>query len=422
MTAAMETPRPGMLAGVRVVDFSRVLAGPLCTMILADLGAEVIKVEEPGAGDQTRAIPPLVNGLSHYFLAVNRNKRSVALDLKRAEGVAIALRLVRHADVVVENFRPGVMERLGLGYARLQAERPGLIVCSISGFGQDGTLSGRPSFDLVTQALSGVMSINGEAQGPPTKLGLPMGDLAGGLWGAIGVLGALHRHQTRGEGAHIDLSLLDGLLGLLGYLGELFLVTGESPGRVGSGHHSIVPYGRFPVRDGHIILALHQGSFWRKFCRAVGRDDLAENPRFRTTGQRRDRREELEAIVTGILARKTLAEWQRIFDEADIPNAPVHDIGQALTQPYVRERGLVAETPHPLGGSVPLVRGPLRLRGGGELPPLGPPPLLGEHTRAVLATLAGCDGATIERLIAEGVAAEADRRGPGTRDHGEEAP
>ena len=241
--------RAGPLSGVRVLDLSRVLAGPFCSMIMADLGADVIKVEELGKGDQTRTIPPFQGTESHYFLAINRNKRSIEIDLKSAAGRDIVLRLVRESDVLVENFRPGVMERLGLSYADLSAIKPDLIMCSISGFGQTGPMRTTASFDLVTQAMSGVMSINGERDGPPTKLGLPMGDIGGGMWAAIGALSGLQHRQSTGKGLHVDLSLLEGLMGFLGYLAQIHLVTGENPGRVGSSHHSIVPYGRFEVQD-----------------------------------------------------------------------------------------------------------------------------------------------------------------------------
>ena len=294
----------GPLTGLRILDLSRVLTGPFCTMILADLGAEVLKLEEPGSGDQTRTVPPFVEDESHYFMAINRNKKSLVVDLKSNKGRDIARALARKSDILVENFRPGVMERLGLSPNCLQKENPELIICSITGFGQNGPKSEAPSFDLVTQALSGIMSINGEADGPPTKMGLPMGDIGGGLWAAIAVLSALQHRSVTGKGLHIDLSLLDGLVGLLGYLAEIFLVTGKNPKRVGSGHHSIVPYGRYPVKDGHIVLALHVGPFWRKFCHAVGQIELLEDPRFKTTTARQKNRDALEALVKKFYLRE----------------------------------------------------------------------------------------------------------------------
>ncbi|MBI3044024.1 MAG: CoA transferase [Betaproteobacteria bacterium] len=397
--------RRGPLSGIRVLDLSRVLAGPFCSLILADLGAEVIKIEEIGTGDQTRTIPPFVNGQSHYFLAINRNKRSVALDSRTPEGRDILLKLAQHCDVVLENFRPGVMERLGLGYDTLKALNPGIVVCSISGFGANSPMRDKPSFDLVTQALSGVMSINGYPDGPPTKLGIPLGDIGGGLWAAIGVLAALNERRTTGSGSRIDLSLLEGLMGLLGYLAEIYLVTGESPGRMGNSHHNIVPYGLMPVKDGYIVLALHVGGFWRNFCHAIGREDLISDPRFLTVKDRYANRVELERLVGEIMKTRTVADWQAILDAADVPHGPVNSIGDALNQPAVRASGFVRETHHPTAGAVKVVGSPLRFPGRYDRCPLDPPPLLGEHTREVLRSLAGMEDSTIEKLIAAGIVA-----------------
>jgi crotonobetainyl-CoA:carnitine CoA-transferase CaiB-like acyl-CoA transferase len=397
--------RRGPLDGVRVLDLSRVLAGPFCSLILADLGAEVIKVEEIGVGDQTRTIPPFINGESHYFLSINRNKSSVALDARTEAGRDILQKLAMQCDVVLENFRPGVMDRLGLGYEKLRELKPEIIMCSISGFGAKGAMRDKPSFDLVTQALSGVMSINGYADGTPTKLGLPLGDVGGGLWAALGVMAALNERHATGEGSHVDLSLLEGLMGLLGYLAEIYLVTGESPGRMGNGHHNIVPYGLMPVKDGHIVLALHVGEFWRKFCRAIAREDLIADERFRTVKDRHKNRNELERQITEIMLTKTVVEWQQILDAADVPHGPVNNMEQALNQPIVKERGFVKEVQHPTAGTVKVVGNPLRFEGKYEDSRLEPPPLLGEHTRVVLGSLIGLSDADIERLINEKVIA-----------------
>jgi len=399
-------PRRGPLHGTRVLDLSRVLAGPFCSLILADLGAEVIKVEEIGNGDQTRSIPPFVGGESHYFLAINRNKRSVALDARKPEGRDLLLKLAAQCDVVLENFRPGVMDRLGLSYERLKAIRPDIVLCSISGFGADTSMRDKPSFDLVTQALSGIMSINGYPDGPPTKLGLPIGDIGSGLWAAIGVLAALNERNVTGKGSHIDLSMLESVMGLLGYLAQIHLVTGESPGRMGNSHHNIVPYGLMPVKDGHIVLALHVGSFWRKFCQAIGRDDLVTDARFRTVKDRHRNRTELERQIQDVMLTKTVAEWQAILEAADVPHGPVHNIGQAIAQPVVRERGFLKEMQHPTAGAVKVLGTPLRFVTSDAPPPLDPPPLLGEHTREVLGALAGVSDDELTKLIAAGVIAD----------------
>jgi len=394
-------PGDGPLAGVKVLDLSRVLAGPFASMILADLGADVIKVEECGRGDGTRTIPPFVNGESHYFLSINRNKKSIAIDLKRPEGRDLILKLAAQNDVLLENFRPGVMDRLGLSVEDLHKVNPRLVICSISGFGQTGPMAEVASFDLVTQAMSGVMSINGEQDGPPTKMGIPMGDVGGGMWAAIGILAGLQKRNATGRGSRIDLSLLEGLMGLLGYLAELYLVTGESPGRVGSNHHSIVPYGRYPAKDSDLVIALHIGPFWRKFCVAVGRPDMIEDPRFRTTTDRQANRAVLEEEVIALLKTRTAREWCDIFTAADIPHGLVCSVGEAIEQDVIRQRGMVRTVEHTRAGPVRVLGSPL-LFSGFEARDYAPSPLLGEHTRAVIASL-GLSDEAIDNLVRDGV-------------------
>jgi len=395
--------RSGPLQGVRVLDLSRVLTGPFCSMILADLGAEVWKVEELRHGDQTRAIPPFVNGESHYYMAINRNKTSLAVNLKTPEGRAVVLDLAAQADVLLENFRPGVMERLGLGHDALRARKADLIICSITGFGQKGPMSHKPSFDLVAQALSGVMSINGEPSGPPTRLGIPMGDIGGGLWAAIAVLAALQHRNSTGEGLHVDLSLVDGLIGLLGYLAEIFLVTGDSPGQVGNSHHNIVPYGCYPVKDGHIVLALFNDAFWRNFCLAAGRSELIDDDRFRGGTDRVANRAVLEPMVADILMQRTMAEWHEIFDKGDVPHGPVNTIGDALTQPLAQERGMIRTTEHPRAGKVDVVGTPIQFQEDLFDLPAQAAPLLGEHSASVLQEVLGYSAAQIQALTESGV-------------------
>lgn len=393
------------LCGVRVLDLTRVLAGPFTTQIMGDLGADVIKLEALGAGDEVRGIGPFYPGeASHYFLAINRNKRSVAIDLKSEEGRQVVLDLVAESDVVVENFRPRVMQRLGLDLDQLTARNPSVILLSISGFGSDGPLVDKPAFDLVTQAMSGVMSITGEPDGPPTKLGIPMGDLGGGLWGAIAVLSALVRRHVDPRPQHIDLSLLEGLMGLLGYLGQYTMLTRAVPERVGSSHHHVVPYGRFRVQDGHIVLALHVGSFWTRFCTAIARPDLVVDPRFRDPEDRRQHRDELVRIIEQVLVRRTRAEWEEVLAGADVPFAPILDVAEALTQEQVRAREAVQSFVHPTAGSVEVVGSPVRFKDAPRTPPT-PPPLLGEHTLEVLRDRLGYDDQKIARLLAQGTVA-----------------
>ena len=395
----------GPLAGVRILDLTRVLAGPFCTMILGDLGAEVIKVEDINGGDQTRNIPPHAHGESHYFLTINRNKQSLALDARKPGGRQALLDLARHCDAIVENFRPGVMDRLGLGEAALRAANPRLIICSISGYGQKTSLSEKPSFDLVAQALSGVMSINGETDGPPTKLGLPMGDLGGGVWAAIAILSALQHRNATGEALTVDFSLLDGLLGMLGYLAQGYFMTGDVPTRVGSSHQSVVPYGRFPTNDGHLVVALMVESFYVKFCAAIGHPELATDPRFSTTVGRKQNRDLLEALVGEIMATRSTADWQVIFNAADIPCAPVNTVEQALAMPIVAEREVVQEIEHPTVGRVPLIRSPVRFTGRFEDTSIQPAPLLGEHTVSILSGVLNYSTEQIQALASEGAVA-----------------
>lgn len=394
----------GPLAGIRVFDLTRVLAGPFCTMVMADLGAEVIKIEGPDNPDYTRSIPPFAGDVSHYFMAINRNKKSVALDLKSPEGRAVGLRLALASDVVVENFRAGVLGRLGLDYETLRSHKPDIIVCSISGYGQIGSMSGKASVDTVVQALSGAMSVTGSPDGPPMKMGPAFGDLAGSMWAAVGVLAALHRRSTTGRGEHIDVGLLDGLMGMLAYLAEIYLVTGTSPNRVGNNHPTVPAYGLYEVEDGEIVLAAQMDAFWQNFCRASGRPDLADDPRFATVGDRFDHHAEVEQTVSEIMRTKPVAEWRRLLDEADVPNAPVLSVGEALEQPHAVERGLLREIDQPGAGRVRVPGPTVKFLSDPGAPELRHAPALGEHTREVLRDVVGLAPAEIEDLISRGLA------------------
>jgi len=404
----------GPLAGVRVFDLTRVLAGPFCTMVLADLGADVIKIEGPRTPDYSRSIPPFIGLMSHYFLSINRNKRSVAFDLKTDRGRELAVRLALTCDVVVENFRPGTLERLGLGYEALSRRKPEIVVCSISGFGQRGEHAGRASVDTVVQALSGAMSVTGEPEGPPVKLGLPLGDLAGSMWAAVGILAALHRRSVTGRGDHVDVSLLDGLIGLQAYLAELYLVTGHSPGPVGSSHHVVPAYGRYAVADGHLVLAAQMDGFWRNFWVAAGRPEVAEDPRYLTVGDRSARFAEVEQLVERTLRTKTLAEWTALLESADVPHAPILSIGEALEQPVARERLLVRELDQPGSGPVQVPGPIIKFLGSEDDADLRHAPSLGEHTRQILVEDLGLTQPEVDDLVVQGIvvaaAAETPRR------------
>ena len=379
------------------------LSGPFCTKILGDLGAEVVKIEEMERGDSTRAVAPFVNGMSHYYIAINHNKKSVGLDARRPEGREILLELVKSCDVVVENFRAGVMDRLGLSIERLRAANPKVVMCSISGFGQDVSTRDKPCFDILVQAMSGLMSVNGDPSTGPMKVGIPIADIGAGLWATIGILSALQHRNATGEPLQIDLSMLDGLIALLGYIAQIYLVTGDNPGQPGNMHHSIVPYGVYPVKNGQIVLALHHIGFWEKFCQVVGRMDLFNDERYHSTAQRTANRATLEPIICGILGEKTAAEWSQVFDRADIPYGSINNIEQALTQPLVRERKLLRTVEGGACGPVQVIGSPLHFGAPFDNVPILPPSRLGENTREVLRDLLRLDEGRIDELIAGGV-------------------
>lgn len=389
----------GPLQGIRVLDFTRVLAGPSASMALADLGAEVIKVEPPGTGDDTRTFPPMRDGESHYFLSVNRGKKSIVIDLKSEEGLALARDLACKCDIVIENYRPGVMDRLGLGYEALSALNPGLIYCAISGFGMTGPLRDRPSFDIVLQAMSGALSVNGEPGGLPTKLGIPLGDLIGGINGPIAILAALHERHATGRGRLIDISLMDGMLNMLGYLAQLAFFTGEDPVRQGSEHPNLVPYGIFPARDGSIVIACLTNSFWGRICEALGMRDHGADPRYDTLEKRRDRRAEVNALVSAVTQQRTVEELAALFTEHQVPHAPILGVSEALAQPQAQARNMVVETEHQRLGTIPIVNRPIRFADAQQPDPAAPP-VLGEHTDAVLRDILSLSPGEIEKLRA----------------------
>lgn len=387
----------GPLAGLRVLDLTRVLAGPLAAQFLGDLGAEILKIEPPGKGDETRGFAPFIGGESHYFVGLNRGKRSLALDLRKPEGAEILRRLIVTADVLIENFRPGVMARLGLAPEALTDLNPRLIYCAISGFGQTGPLRDKPSFDIVTQALTGVLSVNGERGRRPVKLGLPIGDMSGAIFGAIAILSALHERAATGRGRVIDVSLYDGTLSLLGYLSQLAFLSGEDPVPVGSAHPSVVPYGTFPALDGEVVIACLADRFWPKLCQALGCPEMGEAPRFATMAERREHRDEIEQQIAGITATRSVAEWQDILDAHDVPNAPVLGVTAALGHPHAVARGMTVAVEHPTAGLLRMLGRPIKFPGE-EQPPLEPPPLLGQHTDAILRQELGLSEERIEAL------------------------
>lgn len=401
MTNSRQTHATGPLDGIKVLDFSRILSGPYASMVLADLGAEVIKIEPIGTGDETRNFPPFKGELSHYYIALNRSKKSIALNLKSPEGVRIAQDLAAQSDIVLENFRPGVMDRLGLGYEALRATNPRLIYGSITGFGKDSPHGDRPAFDIVAQALSGVMSVNREPGQAPNKLGIPLGDMAGSIFSLFGLLAALHERNATGIGRHIDVAMLDSLIALQGYLSQIYFVTGQNPEPVGTQHPSIVPYGSFPTADGYVIVACLTERFWHNFARCLDREDLIEDPRFAIYEQRLANRAKLEPLINARMAQDTTAYWLDRLEKFDVPSAPILSIAEALEQPHVSERGLIESVIHPRAGDLKLVRGPIRFDGAGPMASR-PPSLLGADTRDVLETSLGLTREEISQFVKSG--------------------
>lgn len=398
----MPGPRKGPLDGLRVLDLTRVLVGPYATMLLGDLGADVIKVERPGDGDETRHVPPLKDGESHYFIAVNRNKRGMAVDMKKPAGREVLVDLARRCDVLVENFRPGVAARLGLDHETLLAINPRLVYCSISAFGQTGPYAARSAFDIAIQAMSGLMSMTGEPGGPPTRMGLPMADLCGGLFAVIGILSAIHEREETGRGQFIDYAMLDGMVGMLMYMATRVFMTGEDSPKIGTAHLGIVPYGAYPASDGYLVIANIGEMFWPKICAAIGRPELASDERYDSNRKRVARREEVDELLREALAARTVAEWDEILERHDVPHAPILEVSEVLANEQVRARGLVTDYEHPRLGRFPAIGRAIRFPAyDGQ--PLEPPPLLGEDDEAVLRDLLGYDADRIARLREDGV-------------------
>ena len=394
---------PAPLAGVRVLDFSRVLAGPYCTMVLADLGAEVIKVERPGAGDETRGWgPPFAGEEAGYFLAVNRGKRSLALDLGDDRAAPVLRALVQRADIVIENFRAGVADRLGLGYEALSALAPQLVYCSITGFGSGREPAGRAGYDFVVQAESGLMSITGDPQGPPAKVGVALVDVLCGLHAAAGILAALRAREQTGQGRRVEVSLLDSALAGLINVAQGTLITGQEAGRYGNAHPSIVPYEPFAAADGWVAVAAANDSLWQALCRALERPDLAADERLADNRGRVEHREELIAQLAHTFATRPVADWLTRLGAHGVPAGKIRGVHEALQAAADAGAPATVTVQHPTAGALELVQGPIRLA-----PPIPgspqPPPRLGEHTREILAE-AGLDA---DALIASGVAAAA---------------
>ena len=398
----MSNPNNGPLDGVRVLDLTRVLAGPYCTMFLGDLGAEVVKVEQPGVGDDTRGWgPPFAGSESIYFLCVNRNKKSITLDLKSAAGIELLRRLAASADVLIENFRPGTMERLGLGEKDLRAANPRLIYASLSGFGADGPMSDVPGYDLIIQAWGGLMSITGMPDGEPTKVGVAIIDLVAGLMLGKSIAAALFAREKLGVGQKIDTSLLEAEVACLINAGSNYLLQGKVPGRWGNAHPTIVPYQSFKTADGFLVIGVASENIWQRFCPAIGRGELASDTRFAKNANRVENRAALIAILGEIFLSRDTSTWLTLLNQAKVPSAPVQTIDKVFAAPQVRHRDMLVEIDHPTAGTVRMAGIPVKF----SVTPAAirlPPPLLGQHTEDVLNSWLGMESEEIQQLKKKG--------------------
>ncbi|MYA97710.1 MAG: CoA transferase [Nitrospinae bacterium] len=393
----------GPLEGIRVVDLTRILAGPYCTMMLGDMGAEVIKIEHPEGGDDTRGWgPPFLNGVSTYFISINRNKKSLTLNLKDERGKELLRDLIRKGDVVVENFRPGALDKLGFSWEEIHRINPAVIFASLSGFGQTGPRRSEPGFDVVIQGEGGIMSITGEPDGPPSKFGASIADITAGMLAAQGVLLSLYHREKTGVGQMVDVGMLDGQVALLTYHANNYFGTGKLPPRRGNKHPSITPYEMYACKDGYFNLGVGNDSLWRRFCDAMGLGDIKEDPKFAINKDRVDNRLELQEILDAFFAEKTVGETLETLRGAGIPCGPINNLAQVLSEPQILAREMVVDVDVPVAGPTKVTGVPIKLS---ETPGAvrTPPPTLGQHTDEVLESVLGMDEAQRNALREDGV-------------------
>jgi crotonobetainyl-CoA:carnitine CoA-transferase CaiB-like acyl-CoA transferase len=410
----MSERSPAPLAGIRVLDLTRILAGPWCGQLLADLGAEVIKVERPGEGDDTRGWgPPFMHdaqsgeqGDAAYFLCANRGKKSVTIDFTHAAGQALVRELAGRCDVLLENYKVGGLAKYGLDYASLAEANPCLVYCSITGFGQSGPYARRPGYDFLVQAMGGLMSITGERDdrpgGGPQKVGVALTDVMTGLYASVAVLAALRGRDASGRGQHIDVSLLDVQIAALANQAANFLATGQAPRRLGNDHPSIVPYRAFPARDGHLIVAIGNDAQFRSFCEVAGCPALADDERFRNNAARVRHRDALGGLLEEVTRKKTVDEWVALLERANVPGGPINTLDRVFADPHVRARGTKVEVAHPRYGALDLVANPIRLSGT-PIEYWSAPPLLGQHNAEILAGLLNKSPDELAALAGAGV-------------------
>jgi formyl-CoA transferase len=394
----MSEANSGPLAGIRVLDLTRVLAGPYCAMFLGDLGADVVKVEQPGVGDDTRGWgPPFSGGESAYFLCVNRNKKSLTVDLKSDRGIALIRQLAERADVLIENFRPGAMDRFGLGDKGLRRANPKLVYASLSGFGADGPMADIPGYDLIVQAWGGLMSITGTAESGPLKVGVAIIDLVAGLMLGKAIVAALYAREKIGVGQKVDTSLLEAEVAGLINAGSNYLISGKIPGRWGNAHPTIVPYQSFQTADGFLVIGVASESIWKRFCAAIGKTELANDPCYLKNADRVEHRQELIAILAAIFKSGSTENWLSVLNKGDVPCAPVQTIDQVFAAPQVLHREMLVEVGHPTAGTLKMAGVPVKFSTTPAAVRL-PPPLLGQHNDEVLSSWLGMNSAEIDQL------------------------
>ncbi len=390
------------LDGIRVLDLTQIMAGPYCTMMLGDMGADVIKVEKPNGGDDARRMgPPFIEGESAAFLGINRNKRSIVVDLRADRGRELAQRMARESDILVQNFRPGAIERMGLGYEQVREINPAVVYCTISGFGATGPYARRGGFDLVTQGMSGLMSVTGHPGAPPTKIGVPICDLNAGMFAALGILTAYINRLRTGQGQHVDTSLLEAGIAYTFWESAMYFATGDAPGPGGSAHRLTAPYQAFETSDGYVNIGAANQANWERLCAAIGRDELVSDARFAEPKDRMNNLDDLVSTLERTFAQQTSEHWLDVLESANVPAGPIYDLAQMYDDPQVRAREMMVETEHPVAGSVKNIGIPIKLS---ETPGRfqRPAPTLGQHTDGVLRDL-GCSDAEIESLRADGV-------------------